>query len=509
MEKELLAKVKRAKLMDDDDEDLFPTPQPLKATIQWHVPTQIQLPPDVSAPQLVSSELQVQDERIKTTPKVMYSSPQEVPDSPFPLTDAEQAMDMTSHASASLANIPFFAPQQSAVTDANAIDFTALSQIPGLNIEPPPNSAATLQYVQSLGLPEYLIGQPVKTLKTLAESPNLLNTMVDAQGVYDRNQLMNLVHALNAPTTSHVPNPSPYQNPGGVYGGVPQINPAPYGMQPIAHQPNVTSMVGTVRNRSSDEGNLHVIGYGPSTTESDLIAAFSPYVRVDEVVMKSTFSFVNTSDPVNAMRAKAALTGTLIGGMPIRINNATRKAKDFGSYGGSDAKQAFTMAQPHLVIPSTQPTVFAPATTGAIQPPSHPPVPPLPSQQEVSVDNVRDDKGNPATKNLFVAGYGQGTTETELRELFSKYAEVTGVISKGNFSFVNTSDRSAAVRARQVLSGSMFNGGVLRINFAKETGRLGTSFDLTYGRNTGPNTHRNEVGPPPMNQPVSYYGRGF
>jgi len=119
-----------------------------------------------------------------------------------------------------------------------------------------------------------------------------------------------------------------------------------------------------------------------------------------------------------------------------------------------------------------------------------------------NVDAVRDDRGNPATKNLFVAGYGPGTTEQQIRDLFSQYCAVVGVVLKGNFTFVNTADRSDAVVARDALGGMMVNGGMLRINFAKETGRLGTSFDLTYGPNTGPNA-RNKTGPPHM----SYYGR--
>lgn len=130
---------------------------------------------------------------------------------------------------------------------------------------------------------------------------------------------------------------------------------------------------------------------------------------------------------------------------------------------------------------------------------------PQPGYVHPNVDSVRDDRGNPATKNLFVAGYGQGTTEQQLRDLVGQFAIVTGVVSKGTFAFVNTSDRSGAVAARENLGGTMFNGGVLRINFAKETGRLGTSFDLTYGPNTGPNANR-APGPPP--QSMSYYGRG-
>ena len=112
----------------------------------------------------------------------------------------------------------------------------------------------------------------------------------------------------------------------------------------------------------------------------------------------------------------------------------------------------------------------------------------MPFQQKppgAGLEDVRDDRGNPATKNLFVAGYGPGTSEHQLREVFGQYATIVGVVTKGTFSFVNTSDKAAAIRAREALSSSVINGGVLRINFAKETGRLGTSFDLTYGPGSG------------------------
>jgi RNA recognition motif-containing protein len=112
-------------------------------------------------------------------------------------------------------------------------------------------------------------------------------------------------------------------------------------------------------------------------------------------------------------------------------------------------------------------------------------------QQQIDLRYVREDRGNPATNNLSVAGYGPVTTEPQLREIFSRYAHVTGCILKGSFSFVNTTDRESAVTARAALMGSVINGGVIQINSAKETGRLGTSFDLTYGPGTawyGPST---------------------
>jgi RNA recognition motif-containing protein len=103
-----------------------------------------------------------------------------------------------------------------------------------------------------------------------------------------------------------------------------------------------------------------------------------------------------------------------------------------------------------------------------------------------------------ATKNLFVAGYGQATTEQQLRDLFTAHTPITAIILKGTFCFINTNNKDAAVYTRSQLSGTMLNGGVLRINFAKESGRLGTSFDSTYGGGSGGQSR---------SQPQSHYGR--
>ena len=97
---------------------------------------------------------------------------------------------------------------------------------------------------------------------------------------------------------------------------------------------------------------------------------------------------------------------------------------------------------------------------------------------------MRDDRGNAATKNLFVAGYGSGTDENQLTSLFAQYGTIINVMTKGTFSFVNTSDRLTAVVARNALTGSTVNGGSLRINFAKECGRMGTTFDRPPPANT-------------------------
>jgi hypothetical protein len=106
----------------------------------------------------------------------------------------------------------------------------------------------------------------------------------------------------------------------------------------------------------------------------------------------------------------------------------------------------------------------------------------------------------------FCLGYGAGTSEGQIRQVFGVHVTVVGVVLKGNFTFVNTGSREAAVLAREMLQGQILNGGPLRINFAKETGRLGTSFDLTYNERSGPNARRPPPPGPPPNAP-SYYGR--
>ena len=82
---------------------------------------------------------------------------------------------------------------------------------------------------------------------------------------------------------------------------------------------------------------------------------------------------------------------------------------------------------------------------------------------------------------LIAISSAQGTTEQQLKDFFGRYANVVSIIMKSSFAFVNTLDKQAAVTARASLMGQQLNGGALRINFAKETGRLGTSFDSTYG----------------------------
>ena len=194
-----------------------------------------------------------------------------------------------------------------------------------------------------------------------------------------------------------------------------------------------------------------------------------------------------------------AVVGTLLGGLPIRINQATRRAKtnDGPSFGGA-APAPSIYGNAGQSVPGL-PNAAPPATGLLEQPGGFSAAPGVPPPGDIDVSQVRDDRGNPATKNLFVAGYGQGTTEYQLRDVFGQHAQIIGIIVKGTFSFVNTADRASAVRARQLLSGTVLNGGVLRINFAKESGRLGTSFDVTYnnvgGARGGGGGHAGHYGP--------------
>ena len=525
----------------DDDDDMgmgmdMPVVKSIQPTTPWRPPSLLSDRPDAAPAQVNSKEVTLQTTRMANASAARYTSEFNVPSSPAPMTDVEQALDMTSQSSTVTQIVPFFVPQQPVAVavpvalpvhaPAPAYSHAGLSspQPGGMGIPMPPaqsqsgSTAATAEVVQSLGLPMFLVGQNVQALQTLASTPSLLSTFVDSNGMYDQARLTSLVQTLTqniAPAPQQPPR-QPVIQTGGV-GGYQQQSSSPYGpasgQQPYSsgsagiygpastdtYGPGASSgqrqydgglQGGSMKNgyrgdQNNGDGNLHLSGYGPATTQADIITLFSPYVQVSEVVMKGTFCFVNTNDPLGAKRAREALVGAYLGGAPIRINVAQRKNRDNGpSPYGSGGMQ-------------NKPYSNAGFSQGGR---SNPPAPgfanPMQGQGD-GAENVRDDRGNPATKNLFVAGYGPGTTEQQIRELFGQHANIIGIIVKGTFSFVNTSDRLQAIAAREALSGSMLNGGVLRINFAKETGRLGTSFDLTYsGGGGGGGSH-------------SHYGRGY
>eukprot|EP00977_Amphora_coffeiformis_P000975 scaffold212_cov173-Amphora_coffeaeformis.AAC.1 len=511
-EKKLLLTMKKAKLLDEDDEDLEPAVPGMKATVGWKTPALLLELPDVPKPQLNSTQVTAQNQRNQTVTAAIYSTDNNVPSSPAPLSDIEQAIDMTAQSSAIVAKMPFFASHQAeaaapAPTNEIARQYQPEYAPPPPEAAPPAPAGATLDFVQTLGLPLFLVGQDTQALQTLASSPGLLNSFVDSTGMYDQARLLSLVQTLTgapapppaAPPAMYPPHvppaavSSPYR-PGGGYPSYPEPS---LGGSKFA---NPLRPPTGLRN-GGDEGNLHVSGYGPMTTQADLIALFSPFVVVNEVVMKGTFAFVNTSDPVNAQRAREALTGSIVGGQPIRINQAQRKGRE----SGPPSRSNFPTHSPYGPAGGAPTQNFPFAAPGA--PPNPPPPPQLFQPQPTSVDDVRDSRGNAPTKNLFVAGYGPGTSEAQMRQIFSQHCNVVGVVLKGNFTFVNTGSREDAVKAREMLQGNVINGGPLRINFAKETGRLGTSFDLTYNQQSGPNGARRPPNQPQLPPPVSYYGR--
>ena len=422
------------------------------------------LPQDPAFPpvQVTSNEVTAQTNRMSSIPAVSYATEADIPISPHLLSEVEKALDIVNTSTPNV--IPFFTPQAAAVPVA-----ASLPPVPPAF--PPPqaqpmmqssSSQATVETVLMMGLPLFLVGSNVQALQTLAANPGLLASFKDMNGVYKQPELINLVQTLSQNLAPQASQPVPTQP---AYTAVNTMQTIPNYYQPpttsttlFAQPPPAPAPVAPVSGRgyrgdqNVGEANLHLSGYGPMTTNEEIKAMFAPYVHVTEVVNKSGFSFVNTNDPEGARRAKEALNGSLLGGLPCRINNATRKAKNPNYTPGGAIVQ-----------------------TGGVD------ALPRNSLGQIDFTLVKDDRGNSPTKNLFVAGYGVGTTEQNLRDAVGQYATVISVVMKGTFAFVNTNDKEAAIIARQSLTGQPLNGGTLRVNFAKETGRLGTSFDSSYG----------------------------
>lgn len=434
----MLARSKKAKtpVVDDDKEEQL---NAMAMLAMWKPPQP--LPEDTVNPPIHvdSSEVAVQTNRMSAIPAARYADESQVPISPSLLDEVEKALELTSRNTAAATEIPFFTPQA-----PPPIDFLAsLPPPPVAQAFPPPpiqppvsaSSEATLETVLMMGLPLFLVGQNVQALQTLQASPGLLNAYKDSNGVYNQAGLISLVHTLTQNAA-----PQAIQNPYAAY------QPMSFA-QPPQHQfpqPGASHTGAGYRgDQNSGDANMHLSGYGPTTTVEDIINLFSPYVHVIEVVTKERFSFVNTNDNEGAKRAREALNGALLGGTPCRINPATRKSKNPNHTPGA-------------------------SSTGSTLPRN--------ALGQVDYDQVRDDRGNAATKNLFVAGYGPGTTDQQLRDIVSPYATVLSVTNKGTFAFVNTDSKESAILARASLTGQQLGGSVLRINFAKETGRLGTSF---------------------------------
>ena len=466
-EKELLLKSRTGDSADDKDDEL----DMMAMMAIWKTPQALPLDPSNPPVQVNSNELTAQASRTGTTPAVNYASEADVPISPHLLSQVEQALDIVNTAAPNV--IPFFTPQAAPPPMAAAVALPQVSAMPSfpppqaqpVMQAPPTTGEATLETVLMMGLPLFLVGSNVQALQTLQSNPGLLASFKDVNGVYKQPELINLVQTLSqnlAPQAASQPvvqqmpaynaMQTGYYQPSAPAAASTSMYAQP---PPAAAQPMVSSS-GYRGDQNASSSNLHLSGYGPMTTNEEIKAMFAPYVHVTEVVNKSGFSFVNTNDPAGAARAKEALNGSLLGGLPCRINNATRKEKNPNYTPGG------------AIVP----------TGGVASLPRN-------AFGQVDYDQAKDDRGNPPTKNLFVAGYGVGTTEQHLRDTVGQYATVLSVVMKGTFAFVNTNDKEKAVIARMSLTGQPLNGGTLRVNFAKETGRLGTSFDSTYGPGGG------------------------
>jgi len=461
-----------------------------KTLVQWQVPSLLP-PPESPLPQILSEQLTEQIHRIVTViPCGSYNADIGIPHVtalgnipevvnltlalPVPFSNSVQAMQPVVAATSPPAvapspalSVPLMFPPAPAAT----------APIPALLTSP--STTASLEMVQGMGLPLFLIGSNLQALQTISANPNLLNTFRNAHdGQFDQMRLLSFVQLMsgNQESVSLPQAAVPLQN---IYSNT-SMNVPPAHMigqnvapPPFAAPPTInfssnnyetnnreSGLMSKYRGDSNSDGNLHLSGYGPRTTKDDIVSIFAPYVRVDEVVMKSNFSFVNTSDSLGANLAREHLSGAFLGGSPIRINSAVRKAADPSHKESQLAKMSQIARQKVTPLPTN-------------------------SLGQVDYDQVRDDRGNPATKNLFVAGYGPGTSENDLRDTFARIVTVVSVVKKNDkFAFVNTTDREAAVEARETLKGTVVQGGMLRINFAKESGRLGTSFDTTYGPST-------------------------
>jgi RNA recognition motif-containing protein len=446
----MLSRSKKAKTpaVDEDKEELL---NAMTMMAMWKQPQPLPEDKDNPPVHVDSNEVAVQTSRMSSIPPVTYADESAVPISPALLDEVEKALELTSRNTAPPTEIPFFTPQAPAPTNFSASMFPPPPPVapsfpppppqPPMPMSIPPSSEATLETVLMMGLPLFLVGQNVQALQTLQASPGLLNAYKDQAGVYNQAGLISLVQTL----TQNAAPPTTSQN---QYTAAYQPSAVPFAQPPAAASHSGSGYRG---DQNSGDANMHLSGYGPSTTVEDIINLFSPYVHVVEVVTKDKFSFVNTNDSEGAKRAREALNGALLGGMPCRINVATRKAKNPNHIPSGVSSSAATTTLPRNAL------------------------------GQVDYDQVRDDRGNAATKNLFIAGYGPGTTDQQLRDIVGTYANVLSVTNKGTYAFVNTESRESAVLARDALTGQTLNGSLLRINFAKETGRLGTSFAAGAG----------------------------
>ena len=254
-ERDILNKAKRGKL--EDQNDSLDT-MVMMYSNSWKQP---QLTPTNNPPIDVSSEeLNNQMRRVLSTLPANFLSEEDVPSDPTPLTEMEQTLDLASQSATVPQKIPLFVtpepepPVAATVPAPLSVPAPAPLQnsfIPAVSAVPPPpppaqSSGATIELLQSLGLPTFLVGQNISAVQTLAQSPGLLDSFRDPYGNYDQTKILTLVQTLTAslggapPAPAAIPPPPPkpavqqyMQQPVQTYGAVPpqpntfQIPPPP------------------------------------------------------------------------------------------------------------------------------------------------------------------------------------------------------------------------------------------------------------------------------------------
>ena len=251
-EREILNKAKRGKL--EDQNDSLDT-MVMMYSNSWKQP---QLTPTNNPPIDVSSEeLNNQMRRVLSTLPVNFLSEEDVPSDPTPLTEMEQTLDLASQSATVPQKIPLFVtpepelPVAATVPAPLSVPAPAPLQnnfVPAVSAFPPPppvqSSGATIELLQSLGLPTFLVGQNTSAVQTLAQSPGLLDSFRDPYGNYDQTKILTLVQTLTAslggapPAPAAIPPPPPkpavqqyMQQPVQTYGSVP-LQPSTFQIPP-------------------------------------------------------------------------------------------------------------------------------------------------------------------------------------------------------------------------------------------------------------------------------------
>jgi len=148
--------------MDDDDDELdMPSIPTVQVSTTGHPPSILPECTDVMPPNVVSSEMHVQNEWVRTILAVYYPNEYDVPSNPMPLTDVEQALDMMAQSSAVVVSIPFFVPKQPAPAPppipTPIFDTTAMLN----SYAPTQASGVTPEFLLALGLLMFLVGQNI------------------------------------------------------------------------------------------------------------------------------------------------------------------------------------------------------------------------------------------------------------------------------------------------------------------------------------------------------------